>query len=246
MECSNAVRSLETEKDRPLNDLAEILARACNARAALSLSAADLRQDMDILIAADAELDAWAASLPPSYAYQTIFTRDDLNEVYGNFYHVYVDSQPVVHLNIYRGARIFLHTVLMRYCQNSPHSVQAVTQYQKSIELVSRLGAELCASVPCQLGMASPGNRAKVQQGWTGMMLLWPLCVYACTSVVPQQCRSWIWSRFEYLANEVGIRECLLVVDILKAIPIAFGPAPVTRENVKRYESEHSSTEDGI
>jgi hypothetical protein len=227
MDCIPVIQRIQHKDDEHLNAFAEILGRASNARASMSSTlAADPIHVISSVLAFDVEITTWFESLPLNYAYNTVFVSKRMPEVYHNYYHVYKNDKITGLLNLYRAVRAYNNTVifknLMVVCESISTEPTAFeesmqVQCQQSHDLLLELAAELCASVPCQLGVASPSReRPLTQQAWGGVMLLWPLSVVARIPIIPQELRLWIFGRFEHIGHDLGVHQSLVVLGMVK------------------------------
>ena len=232
LECSEIIRRFETARERSLNALAEIVARGCNVRAALGSSEADLTKDAHVCLGLDAELDDWAINLPSRYNYRTVVADKGI-ELYEDYYHVYNDNDVIADLNTYRSTRILLNAALIVYFQGQLQKPAEVMEQrireqmqaglESSLSLLLKLGSDICASVPCHLGLIPNSGQRKPPQCWSAMMITQPLAVLASMPWAPDKLRLWALGRLNYLANEFGNGSCHNLAETIHLRPVLFG-----------------------
>ncbi|KAJ5625053.1 hypothetical protein N7510_001362 [Penicillium lagena] len=231
-------------KDDLGNRLIVIIGNLSNLRA--DIHAKVISNPQDVLSAAcaiEADLIAWLAALPPEFTY-TSHTMTPQNRAfdrhcrgilpYNNEYHIYPELWVCNCWSNYRCARILVSEIILSHVHklsaSSPNNSlsEDFRLHCKSLRATtSRLGADICRSVPFHLGACNSEVPAEVptippQSYLGGLMLLWPLYLAGMVEGPFHPQRQWAIKCLAMIGNSMGLDQALAVMDILSADPGMF------------------------
>ncbi|KAJ5819214.1 hypothetical protein N7474_004805 [Penicillium riverlandense] len=231
-------------KDALGNRLIMIIGNLSNLRADIHAKA--ITNPKDVLSAAcaiEADLIAWLAALPPEFTY-TSHTMTPLNRAferrcrgilpYNNEYHVYPELWVCNCWANYRCARILVSEIILSHVHklsaSSPNNSlsEDFRLHCKSLRATtSRLGADICRSVPFHLGACNaeiPADAPTMppESYLGGLMLLWPLFLAGMVEGPTHPQRQWVVKCLSMIGHTMGLDQALAIMDILSADPGMF------------------------
>ncbi|KAH8424480.1 uncharacterized protein LDX57_002231 [Aspergillus melleus] len=171
----------------------------------------------------DAELVEWTRTVHPSCRF-TRYSVSGARELGLGLppnvtqCHVYSDISAHHLWNTYRIARIVLHELIIKFCQQlqvhlgtlHPEHASACTQ---SIVISRSLVADICASVPWATGTSNHESSPRA----AGMYrLMWPLFIAANSVVCGAETRTWIVQCLDQIGYCLGISQSLTLAQILR------------------------------
>jgi hypothetical protein len=133
----------------------------------------------------DAKFESMFSDVPPSWAYQTVYTNADPDIVFCGYYHVYHDFLAA---QIWNGMRTFkillnetIRNVLLANFFSEPTQITSqeyVAQYEKSTRVLYQMQLDILASVPQHVGYPSMLSTWTIAQlsatdYWTAHKFLW-------------------------------------------------------------------------
>lgn len=195
-----------------------VTARLCALRSDFKARTHD---DLDIVNRAhtiDADLEDWVNRLPCQYAYITR-KKDEIDDSFLNYYHVYRDYWVTQVWNMYRCVRILTHEVIME-CINSRSmtTVSPSAQRRKSDAIIAQLSDEIAASVPffLQGDHFEKASSYTLKAGVVGQSLIWPLYVIAQVPQASSSTRIWSILQMEKIGRITGVRTNTALADFMK------------------------------
>ena len=219
IEWSEYARQLETDiGSRRELAIFPIITRLCALRCVI---AKDTNNDPAVLTIArgiDADLVEWADRFPTWLRYTTELSNDTENVLSG-YYHVYPNVWVVGGWNLYRCARILTHEVIERWL--SRNLTYDMAQLRQSEAVLSKLNADICASVPCVFGRVDVNG---LQTGYsyspraaTGTWILWPLYLAATMDTATPTTRAWVINQLDKVGRTMGIQQAISLAAVLRA-----------------------------
>jgi hypothetical protein len=235
IEWSEAAHQYENGEDVAAERLWQISNQLCNLRILSrkisdSSSPYDFSDSRKVIASAlemDNELAVWAATCSSAYRYETVTIEDKSEDLYFNCYHVYSSISVATVWNDYRVIRILVNELLLR------HSRKIMEEGLKSIEtenlssfhyrlvqnsasITVQLAGDICSSVPFYLGFSPKNSKAPKRKHFpktiTGCLLVWPLYIATRTEFGPE-IREWAVSRLKRIAEDMGIKQAMVVAD---------------------------------
>ncbi|KAL2050410.1 hypothetical protein ABVK25_009382 [Lepraria finkii] len=195
-----------------------IITRLCTLRCVI---AKDTNNDPAVLTIArgiDADLVEWADRFPTWLRYTTELSND-IENVLSGYYHVYPNVWVVGGWNLYRCARILTHEVIERWL--SRNLTYDMAQLRQSEAVLSKLNADICASVPCVFGQVDVNG---LQTGYsyspraaTGTWILWPLYLAATMDTATPTTRAWVINQLDKVGRTMGIQQAISLAAVLRA-----------------------------
>lgn len=232
-------------KDAVGNKLIMLIGNLSNLRANIHTKAfSDPQEVLSAACAIEADLIAWLAALPPDFTYSshTLMPLDLTFErrchgirPYNNEYHIYPDVWAPACWNHYRCARILVSEIILSHVHklsnSSPTSLsEDFRLHCKSLRsTISRLGADICRSVPFHLGACNlevlPETPMLPPESYLGgLMLLWPLFIAGMVEGPTHPQRRWVIQTLGTIGNSRGLDQALAVMDLLTVDPGMFYP----------------------
>jgi hypothetical protein len=201
--------------------------------------------------ALDDVLVTWANNLPTEYWYSTRSVQDDGrvetgNRVFNGTVHIYPTVGHAGMWNRYRALRLTVNDIMLKTLSvlaESPDSDSEsdTESLEEAAKLrIQRLAGDLCASVPCMLGLIEthhvarhdvtvvtkiPASLKVATKATAASFLCWPLTMATMVSGIPEQ-------------HQRYLRNCLLdvseIVDdgVLERIAAGFSPISRCSANV--------------
>lgn len=236
-------------KDNLGNRLIMIIGNLSNLRADIHAKAiTDPQEVLSAACAIEADLIAWLAALPPEFTY-TSHTMTPLNRAferrcrgilpYNNEYHIYPELWVCNCWSNYRNARILVSELILSHVHklsgSSPNSFLSEDFRLHCMSLratTSRLGADICRSVPFHLGACNSDIPADApamppESYLGGLMLLWPLFLAGMVEGPNHPQRRWVVKCLAMIGHSMGLDQALAVMDILSADPGMFHSAEI-------------------
>ena len=199
----------------------------------------------------DDVLVIWANNLPTEYWYSTRSVQDDGrvktgNRVFDGTVHIYSTVGHAGMWNRYRAIRLTVNDIMLKTLSVLAESPGSDSEYNtESLEeaaklRIQRLAGDLCASVPCMLGLIEthhvaghdvtvvtkvPASLKVATKATAASFLCWPLTMATMVSGIPEQ-------------HQRYLRNCLLdvseIVDdgVLERIAAGFSPMSRCSANV--------------
>jgi hypothetical protein len=160
----------------------------------------------------------WAQNLPPEFVTTQVPVSDgqQLKNAFGTHYLLYSSIYIAGIWNNYRCARILANELLrdqvthLLQSRNTPDETYE-TLLNTAITTLQALSNDIFASVPFFLSTIT--NEAP--RALAGNLLLWPLYLASQTSVASDETRRWAAERLRYIADAVGIRQAVAMVESL-------------------------------
>ncbi|KAH8694179.1 hypothetical protein BGW36DRAFT_430199 [Talaromyces proteolyticus] len=230
-------------KDALGNKLIMIIGNLSNLRANIHSKAFNNPQEvLSAACALEADLVSWMAALPPDFTYSshTLMPLDRNFEhrcrgirPYNNEYHIYPDIWAPSCWNHYRCARILVSEIILSHVHmlsdSSPNYLsEDFRLHCKSLRsTISRLGADICRSVPFHLGACSseilPETPMLPSESYLGgLMLLWPLFIAGIIEGPTHPQRRWVIKCLKTIGNSCGLDQALATMDLLTVDPGMF------------------------
>ena len=174
-----------------------------------------------LALAIDADLDSWAAAVPPQWRYTTVYTSQKCREVFSDHYHMYRDHYIAGMWNGYRCVRVIVQEKLLEEyvhlhklsllgqqdAVESPYSPQIRASESAILEAVK----SIYASVPQYLGdtpdFASRDSMMPSRAAACAGFLLWPLFTAGISTPVSEATRMWAAGRLKRIAEMSGIQQ---------------------------------------
>lgn len=197
----------------------DIVIACCSLRAASKQRRLPLTTILHTALQLDAELQAWANSLPEGWNYRTV-RANQCEGVLENHYHVYHNLWTANIWNCYRTVRVLLGAMITSSITALP-TVSALDSNQRdqSRILMRDLSRDICASAPFHFRrheQAGTNHPTAVR----GYFLFWPLYV---AGLADREARPWVVSQLRAIGHKMGIQQAVTLADDLvsdqKALP---------------------------
>ena len=216
-----------------------ICGKLANLRADINYGVlSDESEALSRAYAIEAELVAWLAGLPSTFAYATVENasvdssfKDRCRGLlpYGNRYHLYRSYWMCNLWNQYRSARIITNHIILGYMDalsgekplsSLPSELQA--QFHKISDTIHQLAADVCATVPYHFGVGEmegsiPGMAPQTESFIGGYILLWPLSMAGMTEAKGHPMRLWAADCLKLIGHSMGVDQALALVDIMES-----------------------------
>ena len=179
-------------------------------------------------MALDGEMTGWASAFFLDHPYSTVVVREPTEEILSHHYHIYAEWWLATIWNQYRTIRILINEIIFdqlvhfeRQLSDAARSNLGQAFYDQlnhAKRTMNDMSRDICASVPLYLGYPGQGEgdtRPMPQAAW-GNFLRWPLFVAAEPRVIPNYTRTWVMGRLNKIAQDMGIRQATILVDLLK------------------------------
>jgi len=217
-----ADRALEFDNSKAAqreNELFQIIGRLCTLRSIVHTSRDGSLTDPTVLTLAkdiDTDLTGFANAFPDWLGYTTVPCKISDN-VLLDYYHVYPNSWVVGGYNLYRSARIMTNELILNWLSQNPSYENVDSRRRESEIVLTRLNADVCASVPFILGDVEPvGGFKPLPRAAGGMALVWPLYLAATMDTASQSTRAWVITRLDKLGHVAGIQQAVTLANVLK------------------------------
>jgi hypothetical protein len=214
--------------------MATLTTMVANLRAAIRSK--EMLDNDKILSAAytlEARLEAWAATIPTSWAYRNVRLSESTSTVrtiwgelrpYRSSYQVYSDWASFHSWSFYRICRIFLNEIILdclRPAIAERHALGDMRNRCLSIRsTMNRLAGDICSSALHVFGII--GESESEAEGRTclgGYMLLLPLFTAGAVEGPGHPLRLYSIECFQLIAHSMGIGHALADIDILRVRP---------------------------
>jgi hypothetical protein len=190
----------------------------------------------------DTEFSLLATNMPVQWQFETVFTDENPELVFGSCYHVYPDLWVAHIWNTLRTCRLLLYEEICTRLRGklslpSLCSSSAELQYHLAIEALKQITLDICATIPQYSGHLSMLPNAPVRAGRTDLsqrqrppigpsnenisptagtyFLLWPLLNAGQMAASDNQ-RVWIINRLRYIGSMTGIQQAFALADVLE------------------------------
>jgi hypothetical protein len=175
---------------------------------------------MSSLDVIDRDLEAWASTLPTSWAFTTdIRTHIPAEDCYTTSCHSYPSFGVASAWADYRMARCIAKDLLLtqldyiRSTETDGDVPGLLAQHKQSREVVQELCNDICASIPYLLGYVDHGLP---KSGSGAIRAMWVLFVCACMHYVPETQRLWAIEQLERIGHRMGIHQTLPLADLMR------------------------------
>lgn len=207
--------------------LAETIMRFASHMEAMKKGAlSDPCQLVEIALEIDRHLLSMAEDHPQPYEVVPLSTPSKF--CYGNYYHIYPNLGFAHRWNMLRIIRIYAHQVILKQLLRSSASTlfkiidDPIAQYGMSISIIEKLSAEICASVPQHLGLASSTSpqfheRIPMSKNCAGYhFVVWPLSVVGHLTITTEDRRLWVADCLDFIADSIGMRQATVIATGLR------------------------------
>ena len=162
----------------------------------------------------DEDLENWLSNFPAEFSYATFYDFESPEEVFLGCYHVYPDMKVAIVCNYYRSLRILTNEATIDALNSRGSVSPSDSQRLAAEQMLKKLTADICASVPPFLGYQNCQKSASVV---VGTLLLWPLYTCAAQNYVSPMTRNWVILQFEKIGETMGIRLATSLAEVLRA-----------------------------
>ena len=201
------------------NELFQIIARLCILRSIIYTAKKGTMNDPSVLTLArdiDSDLHDFEIGFPDWLRYTSVPCKFSEN-VLSDYYHIYPRSYVVGGYNLYRSARIMTHELILNWLSRNPDYESRDLQRRESEIVLTRLNAEICASVPFILGdVETPDGTASFRGASGGIAMVWPLYLAATMDTATKSTRAWVITRLDKLGHVMGIQQAVTLADVLR------------------------------
>ncbi|KAH7137886.1 hypothetical protein EDB81DRAFT_858325 [Dactylonectria macrodidyma] len=203
-----------------------IAARAAIKRAGISSPSVIMRT----LLPLDDLLEDWRKLLPNSWAsksYKCLHPTSVDEAIYTSQYDTYPDLYIATMWNAYRSSRLLIHETIVTATLKHG-SAEEVRKLSYSIDILRRMAAEICQSVPYYLGYSRNGGQVMVQPQFSyveglsaagALLLFWPLFACGMSWTVSTEQRHWIASILRRVGLHLGLQLAISMAAALEATP---------------------------
>jgi hypothetical protein len=146
-DCSQTGYNLLNEDEVIEQQLFDIMARLCNVRHLIHIQAGESPETVALAFSIDADLEAWAASLPSLYSYKTIAAQQGPHGTFGYDRHVYQDFSIAGAWNAWRSARILTTEAVIAWLMRYGERQTSTPEYIRCKLLQDKMSNDICASV---------------------------------------------------------------------------------------------------
>lgn len=232
--------------------LVEIIARFCYVRARKEKETVmDLPQFVATYLELDDDFEAWASSSPSNWYYSTVETYQSSDNVLDGHCDVYDDPWAANVWNAYRCSRILIHEALLDHLmpfllnEDMGDPTFFATQYSKSSTIIRSLTSEICASVPCRLGIPPEAGEVCPPQAVCSLYLIWPLYLAGVSEVVCSSARTWAIERMKHIGEAMGIRQASALAGVLLRRKTKVWTAKLCQRQMVSYPAVSDREEEG-
>ena len=195
------------------NSLEDISIRLCDLRSSIKQGSIDNDEAIRLAATLDEELEAWLSKVPEYFSYSKIYDFENPGDVFFGCYHVYSETRVVSVWNHYRSLRIITNEVIIDAISSSGNATSREVQRLSSEQLLNKLTADICGSVPPFLGYRNGQKNAPVM---IGTLLLWPLYTCAAQNYASPAARDWIVLQLDKIGEVMGIRLATSLARVLR------------------------------
>jgi hypothetical protein len=211
---------------RIVNELLDTVTQLCELRA--SIKDRTLGTPPTIitsLLKLDATVVEWGAERSGRWNYTTVFDSTNSDVIYDGSYSLYRTYWIAGVWNMFRATRMFVHEAIIAQIDELLNQSDAATpvlhlhsQRARSLATISEMASAFCDSVPYLLGLDKPyheqlSNPAPAACGYS---LMTGLYLVGSTIGVSPSIRMYALGKLKYVGHVMGIRQALLLVDILQ------------------------------
>lgn len=214
----NDVRFQCLEDDETVEPrLVQLMARISNLRHDIRAQGGEDSVTTAKAYAIDADLEAWAASVPVKFLYKTVPHHDPT--FLFEFRHDYVSNWIASSWNSYRIARIFANQCIIAWL--TPRSQRApdiALALEKCKNIQNQMCDDICASVPYYLDNGPNFTRDShiALKASAGFSVLWPLYTVATAHHATAARNAWIIRQYEKIGDQLGIHQATALANTLK------------------------------
>lgn len=195
------------------NSLEDISIRLCDLRSSIKQGSIDNDEAIRLAATLDEDLEAWLSKVPEYFSYSKIYDFENPEDVFFGCYHVYSETRVVSVWNHYRSLRIITNEVIIDAIYSSGNATSHEVQRRSSEQLLNKLTADICGSVPPFLGYRNGQKNAPVM---IGTLLLWPLYTCAAQNYASPVARDWIILQLDKIGEVMGIRLATSLARVLR------------------------------
>ncbi|KIW99096.1 uncharacterized protein Z519_00759 [Cladophialophora bantiana CBS 173.52] len=209
-------RAIADEYQPAQHQLDEISGRLCQLRCSIKDGLLGGNEAIRQAVSIDSELETWSVYTPITCAFNEVFDFEHPDDVFFGCYHVYSETRVALLWNNYRTLRMLTNEIILDTCYSSEIGSAWYQQRQRLVseQLLKKLTADICASVPPLLGYPHGSSPARVM---IGTLLLWPLYTCAAQNYASPKTREWAIIQFERIGGAMGIRLATLLGRALRA-----------------------------
>ncbi|KAK8182095.1 uncharacterized protein BKA78DRAFT_57200 [Phyllosticta capitalensis] len=255
MRDAQLARTNASDPLQPIWRLRELMVELANFRADVQKHRiSDPHQIIARCIELDTAILSNMQAFPEDVAYTRIYTTEDPDVVLDGFYDIYPDFWMVQIFNTMRNFRILLHgmvrgTLLRGFSAKPPlfTSPEYTRQLQLSVDTLYSLQADVCASVPQQIGYASRAKRRGQQppalhQPWRDFdqdllpvrpigteylpiirssgnnLLNWSLFLVGNMDITTDKTRAWVIDRLEEIGSMMGMHHGTVLAKFVREL----------------------------
>lgn len=213
---SQAAYNLQNEDEAIEQQLFDIMARLCNVRHLIHIQAGGSPETVALAFSIDADLEAWAASLPSIYSYKTIAAQQG-HGTFGYDRHVYQNFPIAGAWNAWRSARILTTETVIAWLTRYGERPMSTPEYIRCKLLQNKMSNDICASVSFYFeGTDNFRDAPYALKVSAGVSLLWPLYVVATAHHHIDARNVWIIKQFEKIGGVLGIRQAMVLANLVK------------------------------
>jgi hypothetical protein len=211
------LQNLQNEDEAIEQQLFNIMDRLCNVRHLIHVQAGRSAETVALAFSIDADLEAWAASLPSIYSYKTIATQQGSHGTFGYDRHVYQNFPIAGAWNAWRSARILTMEVVIAWLMRYGERPTSTPEYIRCKLLQNKMSNDICASVSFYFeGTDHFRDAPYALKASAGVSLLWPLYVVATAHHHTDARNVWIIKQFEKIGGFLGIRQAMVLANLVK------------------------------
>lgn len=216
LDWSQTAYNLQNEEEAIEQQLFNLLARLCNIRHLISIQAGESFETVVSALSIDADLEAWAVSLPSVYSYTTIPDKQGPRATFGYSRHVYTNFVIAGIWNAWRSARILTTEAVIAWLTRYDECPQSTPEYIQSELLQTKMSDDICASVSFYFEGTDFRNSPYAVKVSAGVSLLWPLYVVATMFHRTEARTEWVIKQFERIGGVLGIHQATAIANLLK------------------------------
>lgn len=214
---SETAYNLQNEDELIEQQLFNIMARLCNVRHLIHTQAGGNPETVALAFSIDADLEAWAASLPSIYSYKIIAAQQGSHGTFGYDRHVYPNFPIAGAWNAWRSARILAIEAVIAWLMRYGERLVSTPEYIRCKLLQSKMSNDICASVSFYFeGTDNFRDAPYALKASAGISLLWPLYVVATAHHHTDARNVWIIKQLEKIAGVLGIRQAMVLANLLR------------------------------
>ncbi|KAG4432109.1 hypothetical protein IFR05_012408 [Cadophora sp. M221] len=177
-------------------------------------------------------------NLPEEWKYETVYTTENPDLVWNGNYHIYREYWMSHIWNGMRTCRILLHELIRDQLLAASTAITLLftdddnaKQLNASIKIMLEMQSEILASVPHHTPSLLNQSSSGLLDGSRSYFVLWPLFLVGSMDLTTESIRTWAAARLRNIGITVGIRQAVVISDILtrRALPIGWDTKPTPR-----------------